>query len=64
MSQNCWAHKILIKVKREDKKRAKRRVKRLVARQAVRQSKSLDRVAVASAASSSEISTSEPADKK
>jgi hypothetical protein len=40
MSQICWAHKILIKVKREDKSRAKKRVKR----QAKRQAKSLIKI--------------------
>jgi hypothetical protein len=57
MSQTCWAHSILVKVKKEDKKRAKRRVKR----QAVRQARSLNRVAAASAISPAEISTPESA---
>ena len=64
MSQTCWAHRILIKVKREDKKRAKRRIKRQVKRQAVRQAMSLDREARASAVSPAEISTPESAVQK
>jgi hypothetical protein len=57
MSQTCWAHRILIKVKTADKKRAKKRVKR----QAIRHARSLNKVAVASTMSRSEISTPESA---
>jgi hypothetical protein len=57
MSRTCWAHGILIKVKKEDKKRAKKRVKR----QAARHARSLTRVAAASAISPAEISTPESA---
>jgi hypothetical protein len=55
MSQNCWAHQVLIKAKRQDKKRAKKRVKR----QDIRQTRSLNKVAVASAKSPADTSTTE-----
>lgn len=57
MSQTSWAHRILIKVKKEDKKRAKKRVKR----QTTRHARSLTRVVAASAISPAEISTPESA---